>query len=122
MPHLYTSTPPILPCTVHIACHQCVKRFTASLSFVLMLLMSVARPSRWAEFLLPLQDLLKLFVLYHEETFNGFPYQSLNSCIMFACSTYVGRENPPHPLRRGYKAGESQCPRSNWTKHCSNQP
>ena len=35
---------------------------------------------------------------------------------------HCGGENPPHPLRRGYKAGESQCTRRNRTKCRSKQP
>lgn len=39
-----------------------------------------------------------------------------NFFIVCSSPTYVGGENPPHPLRRGYKAGESQGARPNRTK------
>lgn len=39
-----------------------------------------------------------------------------NFFIVCSSPTYVGGENPPHPLRRGYKAGESQRPSTKRTK------
>ena len=41
-----------------------------------------------------------------------------NFFIVCSSPTYVGGENPPHPLRRGYKAGESQWTSTKRTKRC----
>lgn len=42
-----------------------------------------------------------------------------NFFIVYSSPTYVGEKIPPHPLRRGYKAGESQCTSTKRTKCCS---
>lgn len=50
--------------------------------------------------------------------------KDLISSLCFTKFTYLcgGGENPPHPLTREYKAGESQRSSRNWTKRRSKQP